>query len=126
MTATRIETVEELDAADYGPYRGGGDEPGPDETTCRNCGHLAIEHADGATAYSVCPSAPVATPAPTLVVTREAVERRAREKADRISSREGLLPFSDLSWGIVRGTWLAAMTDDLAALGVTVAAEVQS
>ena len=57
MSTDRIETVEELDAADYGPYRGGGDEPGPDETTCRNCGHLAIEHADGATAYSVCPSA---------------------------------------------------------------------
>lgn len=40
--------------ADYGPYRGGGDEPGPDETTCRHCGRLAIEH--GGEAWSECPA----------------------------------------------------------------------
>lgn len=40
--------------ADYGPYRGGGDEPGPDETTCSRCGHLAIEH--GGEAWSECPT----------------------------------------------------------------------
>ena len=41
--------------ADYGPYRGGDDMPGPDETYCLRCGHLAIEHWDGKNVYSVCP-----------------------------------------------------------------------
>ena len=56
-------------------------------------------------------------------VTRERVESRARDKADAaIVERFGGVPYSDVSWGIVRGPWIDSLTADLVALGVPVVA----